>query len=62
MPKLLSQEDVSKMLHDKPLSTLRYWRHIGYGPKSFKLGGRVLYKANDVEQWIEEQYNAQVTA
>ena len=57
MPKFLYQEDLSKMLHDKPLSTLRYWRHIGYGPKSFKIGGRVVYKLEDVEQWIEAQYN-----
>ncbi len=41
---------------DRPLATLRYWRHIGYGPKSFKLGGRVAYRLEDVEEWIEAQY------
>jgi DNA-binding transcriptional MerR regulator len=40
-----------------PKATLRYWRHIGYGSKSFKIGRRVVYKRSDVEQWIEEQYN-----
>jgi hypothetical protein len=58
MPDLLTQQDVSELLFNKPLSTLRYWRHIGYGPKSFKLGGRVVYKRQDVEQWIEDSYNA----
>jgi DNA-binding transcriptional MerR regulator len=24
-------------------STVRYWRHIGYGPKGMKVGRRVLY-------------------
>jgi predicted DNA-binding transcriptional regulator AlpA len=41
-----------------PLDTLRYWRHIGKGPKSFKLGNRVVYKRSDVEAWIEAQYAA----
>ena len=46
---------------ERPLSTLRYWRHVGYGPKSFKLGGRVAYKLEDVEQWIESQYSTPTT-
>jgi excisionase family DNA binding protein len=35
-----------------PAETVRYWRHIGTGPKSFKLGRRVLYAREDVEAWI----------
>jgi hypothetical protein len=57
MRKIVTQADLSKMLNDKPLSTLRYWRHIGYGPRSFKLGGRVVYKVEDIEQWLEQAYN-----
>ena len=41
-----------------PVPTLRFYRHKGTGPKSFKLGGRVVYKESDVEAWIEEQYAA----
>ena len=41
-----------------PAATLRYWRHVGTGPKSFRLGGRVVYKAEDVEAWVEAQYAA----
>lgn len=32
--------------------TVRYWRHIGKGPASFKLGRKVLYATEDVEAWI----------
>jgi predicted DNA-binding transcriptional regulator AlpA len=41
-----------------PVPTLRFYRHKGTGPKSFKLGGRVVYKEGDVEAWIQEQYAA----
>jgi predicted DNA-binding transcriptional regulator AlpA len=56
MTKLLYQEEVAELLR-RPITTLRYWRVTGDGPKSFKLGGRVVYKLEDVEQWIETQYN-----
>jgi excisionase family DNA binding protein len=39
--------------------TVRYWRHIGKGPASFKLGRRVLYAAEDVEAWIAAAREAQ---
>jgi Helix-turn-helix domain len=57
MTEIVYQEELAEKWK-RPLSTLRYWRHIGYGPKSFKIGGRVVYKLEDVERWIEEQYNA----
>ena len=42
-----------------PEATLRYWRHLGTkGPKSWTLGSRVVYTAEDVEAWIEAQYAA----
>jgi DNA-binding transcriptional MerR regulator len=34
-------------------STVRYWRMIGYGPKGFPVGRRVLYDAADVDSWLE---------
>jgi DNA-binding transcriptional MerR regulator len=37
-----------------PIETVRYWRHIGKGPKSFKVGRRVLYAIEDVEAFIAE--------
>lgn len=42
------------------LGSLRAWRHMGKGPKSFLLGGRVTYRRSDVEAWIKDQYEATV--
>lgn len=54
----LTTEEVAAMLRH-PAETLRYWRHVGKGPKSFKLGGRrVLYAVEDVEAFIAEQRTA----
>lgn len=35
-----------------PAETVRYWRHVGKGPASFKIGRRVLYARADVEAFI----------
>ena len=40
-----------------PKATLRYWRHLGAGPRSFRLGRRVLYRANDLHEWISAQHD-----
>jgi hypothetical protein len=37
------------------VATLRYWRHLGTGPRSFRFGRRVLYRYSDVQMWVEEQ-------
>lgn len=39
-------------------ATLRYWRHIGYGPPSAKFGRRVVYRRADVEAWVEAQFES----
>lgn len=54
--KLLKTSEVAEMLN-LPEATLRYWRHKGIGPTSFKLGLKhVVYKEEDVLAWIEKQY------
>lgn len=41
-------------------ATMRYWRHIGEGPRSFRMGGkRVMYRRQDVDAWLMEQINAE---
>lgn len=50
--KLLTTEEVADHFRTVP-STLRYWRHIGKGPRAFKVGRRVLYREVDVEAWAE---------
>lgn len=38
-----------------PLATLRWYRHNGTGPKTWKLGRRVVAYADDVQRWLDEQ-------
>lgn len=53
---LCTVSQVSEILN-VPEATLRWWRHVGQGPKSFTLGKRkVVYKRSDVDAWLEEQY------
>lgn len=57
-PTILTTAEAAEMLRT-PVGTLRYWRHQGTGPKSFKLGAkRVAYLREDVEAWLREQYEA----
>lgn len=37
-----------------PVSTVRYWRHMGHGPASFRLGRRVVYRRSEVFRWLRE--------
>lgn len=38
-----------------PVATLRYWRHQGIGPHSFRVGRSVRYWRSDVHTWLREQ-------
>ena len=38
-----------------PEGTLRYWRHLGAGPRSFKVGRHVRYWRADLVLWLAEQ-------
>lgn len=51
MGEFLTTEEVAGLLR-APCETVRYWRHIGKGPRSFKIGRRVLYAREDVEEFI----------
>lgn len=41
-----------------PAPTLRRWRHERTGPRSFSLGRLTRYYRNDVDAWLDEQYEA----
>src|SRR5436305_5401664 len=58
-PDLLTITEAADLLR-APVATLRYWRHLGTGPRSFRLGRRVLYRRNDLHAWIEGQCNEAV--
>ena len=51
MQQYLIQPEVAKILR-VPTETLRYYRRIGTGPKSFKAGKRILYTVEDVEAFL----------
>ena len=51
---LLTIGEASELLR-APVATLRYWRHLGTGPRSFRLGRRVLYRRDDLRAWIDAQ-------
>lgn len=38
-----------------PESTVRYWRSSGQGPRYFRVGKRVLYRREDVLDWMAER-------
>ena len=53
-PELLTIAEAAELLR-APVATLRYWRHLGTGPRSFRLGRRVLYRREDLQAWIAQQ-------
>ncbi len=53
-PELLTITEAAELLR-APVATLRYWRHHNTGPRSFRLGRRVLYRREEVHAWIEAQ-------
>ena len=54
-PELLTITEAAEVLRT-PVATLRYWRHLGTGPRRFRLGRRVLYRRDDLQAWVEEQW------
>lgn len=44
----MTTPEVAERFRTSP-ETIRYWRHIGYGPKSIKAGRKVLYPLDEIE-------------
>ncbi len=47
----LTTQEVAALLRTSADSA-RYWRHVGRGPKSFKVGRRVLYDQAELNAWL----------
>ncbi len=58
--KLLTIHEAADIVR-APVATLRYWRHLGTGPVSFKLGRHVLYRRADIDAWINAQHDSAYT-
>ena len=57
--KLLTMAEVAKMTR-LPEATLRWYRQEGTkGPKSAKLGRRVVYRESDVLAWIDDAFGGE---
>lgn len=54
MDRYLTTEEVAEIARTAP-STVRYWHHIGRGPKSLKIGRRRLYPESAVREWLDAQ-------
>jgi hypothetical protein len=50
-PDLLTISEAAALLR-APVATLRYWRHLGTGPRSFRLGRRVLYRSGSAAECL----------
>lgn len=55
---LMTMDEVSEFVRI-PVSTLRFYRHKGNGPKSAKIGGRIMYRRADVEAWLDAAFDAE---
>ena len=51
---LLTLQEVSDVVR-VPVATLRYWRHLGTGPRSFRVGRSVRYWRTEVFLWLDSQ-------
>lgn len=61
MARYLTTEEVAELLRT-PVETVRYWRHVNKGPRSFKVGRRVLYAVEDVEAFLDDARKAGAAA
>lgn len=57
MDALLTVSEAAERLR-RPTATLRYWRAMGTGPRSARVGGRVLYREADLDAWIDAEFAA----
>lgn len=53
---MLTLQEACRLLR-VPEGTLRYWRHLGSGPRSFKIGRHVRYWKTDLILWLSERTN-----
>lgn len=58
--KLLTLEEVAEMVRKSP-AQMRWLRHNSRGPRSAKIGGRVMYREQDVIDWIDAAFEAEAS-
>lgn len=58
MNEYIGTREVAELL-GVPEATVRYWRHINYGPPSARFGRTVKYSKAAVLAWAAAQFKAQ---
>jgi excisionase family DNA binding protein len=53
----LAPNDLAELL-GVPVRTIYRWRWTGDGPRGFRVGRHVRYRAADIERWLEERRDA----
>lgn len=61
MRNLLTLDEVAAKTR-VPVATLRYWRSRGEGPKTFRLGRRVVAFEDAVDEWVRSCAESEPTA
>ncbi len=51
---LVSAQELADNL-DLSVKTVQAWRYKGSGPASFRAGGQIRYRLEDVQAWLEER-------
>jgi excisionase family DNA binding protein len=54
LPDLLTVAELATYL-GVPVSTIHFWRGRKQGPPALKVGRRLMFRATDVAQWLDEQ-------
>lgn len=54
MDQLLTTHDLAEQLRLAD-ETVRYWRHVGVGPRYLKVGRNIRYRTADVEAWLKSR-------
>lgn len=54
MSEIISTSAAAEILGVAP-GTLRYWRYMDEGPRSFRVGRHVKYRREDITSWLSSQ-------
>lgn len=57
MMRYLTTEELAELCRTTP-ATVTQWRYLGKGPRGTRVGKRILYREDDVREWLERHRDA----
>jgi DNA-binding transcriptional MerR regulator len=57
MTEIIGTEQLAEKLNAS-VHSVRYWRTIGFGPRSTRIGRHVVYRRADVDAWIRAEFDS----